>query len=110
MFVYTIAIGLLIYFFAKLLNALYFNNNPAGKFILLLISVLMFVLLFVTFFVLKIYLHAQLETSMGMNLEQKDFFSFSQSLLGSILFYYFINKSVKAKKGSSDFEKIEPKL
>ena len=110
MLVYDIAIGIFIYFFAKFLNKIRFNDNPPRKFIVIAISILIFFILFFLYFNLRLHVHAQLEASTGMQLEQKKFFSIGQSILGAILFYFVINKNNKKTASMPVMDKIEPKL
>lgn len=110
MLIYDIAIGIFVYFFAKILNKIRFNDKPLKKFIAVLMAILLFAVLFLLYFVLRIYVHGQLEISAGMELEQKKFFSISQSIMGAILFYMVINKNIKKTTAPTEMDKIEPKL
>jgi len=110
MLIYDIVIGLFVYFFAKILNKIRFNEKPLKKFIAVLMAILLFIVLFVLYFVLRMHVHAQLEISTGMQLEQKKFFSITQSIMGAILFYIVINKTIKKTTALTEIDKIEPKL
>jgi hypothetical protein len=110
MLIYDVAIGLFVYFFAKFLNKIRFNDKPSKKFIAAAMAILLFIALFFLYFILRLYVHTQLEASTGMQLEQKKFFSISQSIMGAILFYIVINKNAKKTAAPAEIDKIEPKF
>lgn len=110
MLIYDIAIGIFVYFFAKFLNKIKFNDKPPTKIIAITMAILIFIALFFLYFILRLHVHAQLEASTGMQLEQKKFFSISQSIIGAILFYIVVNKNKKKPATPAEIDKIEPKF
>lgn len=110
MLVYEISIYLVIYLIAWIANRLKYNQNPIKKYIAVIISVLIFLILSVFYFVLRLYIHDQLQAASGAQIEQKKFFSISQSVIGALIFYFTINKNPKKPMQLSSDDKIEPRL